>query len=321
MRRKLAAWLAVATIVAAPSIAAEYKAPRTAFGQPDMEGVWNTHFILPIEARADVPTLTLPEADAQVLARKIARETDELAILTLDPEIGDMHKTMALQGLAIVRGQRRTRQVVLPANGKLPYTLVARGEVNYIENLVATQIDPPILADHPEQRPNWERCLVLAGQPPIIAVTDANPRRIIQTRDHVLIHTEYGDEARIVPFTGKHRPAVHSSVLGDSIARWEGDTLVIETVRLPAKDRMRVLPTLIVPAEATVIEKYTRLSKDELLYQYTVIDPAVYTAPWLAEYSLYRTDQRTFEFACHEGNYSLPGILQGAREKERRAGS
>jgi hypothetical protein len=307
-------------MVAAPVSAAEYKAPRTAFGQPNLEGVWNTHFILPIEARPEVLSLTLPEAEASVLAHTIARETDSLAILALDPEIGEMHKTMAEQGLAIVRGERRTRQVVQPADGKLPYTSAARREVDYIENLIATEIDPPQRADHPEQRPSWERCLALQGQPPIIAVTDANPRRIIQTRDHVLIHTEYGDEVRIVPFTDKHRAAVHRSVLGDSIARWEGDTLVIETVRLPARDRMRVLPTLIVPAEATVIEKYTRLSKDELLYQYTIIDPEVYTALWLAEYSLYRTDARMFEFACHEGNYSLPGILQGAREKERKEG-
>jgi len=88
-------------------------------------------------------------------------------------------------------------------------------------------------------------------------------------------------------------------------------------VGLPAKDAIRPLPTLLVPATATVVERYTRVSASELLYQYTVKDPSVYTGPWLAEYSLYRTDKPLYEFACHEGNYALPDILAGARAQER----
>jgi len=90
-------------------------------------------------------------------------------------------------------------------------------------------------------------------------------------------------------------------------------------VGLPAKDMIRPFPTLFVPASAKVIERYTRLSEKELLYQYTVIDPSIYTGPWLAEYSLYRTTKPIFEFACHEGNYSLPNILAGARASEQSA--
>jgi hypothetical protein len=157
------------------------------------------------------------------------------------------------------------------------------------------------------------------GQPPIVSTSDINPRQIVQTRDAVVILTEYGPDLRIIPFTDKHGPATQSSVLGDSIARWEGDTLVIETVGLPAKDTIRPFPTLFVPASAKVIERYTRLSEKELLYQYTVIDPSIYTGPWLAEYSLYRTTKPIFEFACHEGNYSLPNILAGARASEQSA--
>lgn len=311
--------LCVALLLAAPlAWAREYKAPRTEAGHPDLQGVWNTNFILPLEAHSDARTLTLPKAQADALALKIAKELDELAYFQFDPELGDMHRTAAAEGLGVVRGEYRTRQLVVPADGMLPYTAEARRETTEVDLKVATVIDPPIKADHPEERPSWERCLVAQGQPPIGMVTDYNPRRIVQTRDHVVIHTEYGDDVRIIPFAKEHRSETFRSALGDSIARWEGETLVIETVRLPARDRLRLFPTFLVPAEATVIEKYTRLSRDELLYQYTIVDPAVYTAPWLAEYSLAPADERMFEFACHEGNYSLPWILQGAREQEKR---
>jgi hypothetical protein len=310
----------LAALVAVPlACAAEYTAPRTEAGHPDLQGVWNTNFILPLEARPDVPMLTLPKDEADALALKVANELDEIAYFQFDPELGDMHQTAASAGLGVVRGEYRTRQLVLPANGMLPYTPEARRETTEVDHKVATVIDPPLKADGPEQRPSWERCLVAQGQPPIGMVTDYNPRRIVQTKNHVVIHTEYGDDVRIIPFAREHRPAIFRSALGDSIARWEGETLVIETVRLPAQDRLRLFPTFLVPPDSTVVEKYTRVAKGELLYQYTIIDPAVYTAPWLAEYSLSPADERMFEFACHEGNYSLPWILQGAREREKNA--
>jgi hypothetical protein len=214
-----------------------------------------------------------------------------------------------IDGLPIVRGERRTRSVVEPADGKIPYTPEARKE---------SQRGSPQAFNNYEERPNWERCLTSLGLPPVtgIGTASANPRQFIQTPDYVIIHTEYGDEARIVPFSATHRPKELHSPIGDSIARWEGDTLVVETISLPEKDRFRFFSNLIVPANSKVIERFTRISDEELLYQYTVEDPSTYTAPWLAEYSLYRTKQRLFEHACHEGNYSLPNILKGARMQE-----
>ena len=141
----------------------------------------------------------------------------------------------------------------------------------------------------------------------------------MQTRDAVVILTEYGPDLRVIPFTDKHGPLLQASALGDAIAHWEGETLVIETIGMPAKDEIRPFPTLFVQSTAKVIERYTRVSKTELLYQYTVVDPAIYTAPWLAEYSLYATPKPIYEFACHEGNYSLPNILAGARREEQQA--
>jgi hypothetical protein len=293
----------------APAAAAPaYKAPRTAFGQPDMQGVWTSNFVLPFEATAQAPMLVLPEPAAKKMAEVYAKAIGDALDKSLDPEIPALMKTT--DGLAIVRGERRTRAVVLPEDGKLPYTPEARKE--------ATRGNSMGAFNNIEERPNWERCLRSLGQPPVSAIGETNPRQFIQTPTNVVIHTEYGDEARIIPFTDKHQSPVFTSLLGDSIARWEGETLVIETIRLPETDRVRLFPTFIVSKEATVIERYTRISDKELLYQFTVVDPKVYTAPWLAEFSIYKTDQRMFEHACHEGNYSVPNILRAARVKDER---
>jgi hypothetical protein len=233
--------------------------------------------------------------------------------------VAEIAQRTAHTGLGVVRGQRRTRQVVQPADGKLPLTPRARARTEFIDRILRTSADPPLPTANPEERPSWERCIVGQGQPPIAVTTDLNPRQILQTRDAVVILTEYGPDLRIVPFSDYHGPPEQTPPTGDSIAHWEGDTLVVETVRLPAKDMIRPFPTLLVSAKATVVERYTRLSDTELLYQYTVKDPEVFAGPWLAEYSLTRTHQPILEFACHEGNYSLPNILAGARQQERQA--
>jgi hypothetical protein len=308
----VAVWLA-----AGPVAAADYHAPRNAAGQPDLQGVWNTHFILPMEARPDTPSLTLPEAEAKAFARKLNAEAGKLAIFAQDPEVAEIRQDDYRSAPAIVRGQYRTRQVVQPADGMLPLTRGARGQMRFVEQALRTQTEPPFPLDGPEVRPNWERCVVGWGQPPISSTGDINPRQIVQTKDAIVILTEYGPDLRIIPFTDKHGPLLQVSALGDAIAHWEGDTLVIETIGMPAKDALRPFPTLFVPASAKVIERYTRVSKTELLYQYTVVDPSIYTQPWLAEYSLFAAPRPLYEFACHEGNYSLPNILAGARAAEK----
>ena len=207
--------------------------------------------------------------------------------------------------------------MVQPADGMLPLTRRMRGQMRFIEQALRTQAEPPFSKDGPELRPNWERCVVGWGQPPVVSTSDINPRKIVQTKDAVVILSEYGPDLRIIPYTDQHGPLLQASALGDAIAHWEGETLVIETIGMPAKDAIRPFPTLFVPASAKVIERYTRVSNTELLYQYTVVDPSVYTAPWLAEYSLFATAKPIYEFACHEGNYSLPNILAGARADEK----
>ena len=287
-----------------------YKAPRTSFGQPSLEGIWTHNFIVLMESSPHSPTLTVPEAEGRVMAAAMGKAIGDSLDRGLDPEVPELMRNT--DGLPIVRGERRTRTVVEPADGKLPYTPEVRKE--------AMRGPQARYADNHEERPNWERCITSLGLPPVTGVgtTSVNPRHIVQTPGYIVLHTEYGDEARIIPLDTTHKPETLHSPIGDSIARWEGDTLVVETIGLPAHDRVRYFSNLVVPAEAVVIERFTRLSDNELLYQYTVEGTNAYTQPWLAEYSLYRTDQRMFEHACHEGNYSLPNILRAERVKDAR---
>jgi hypothetical protein len=307
----LAAPLALAqTPAQAPAKPAAYAAPRTSSGQPSFEGVWTHNFTVLLEATPNTPKLTVSEPEAKAIGAAMGKGISENFEASLDPEVSGLMS--ASDGLPIVRGERRTRSVVEPADGKLPYTADARKE--------AQRGYGGRKFDNPEERPNWERCITSLGLPPVsgLYTTNVNPVRFIQTPGQVVVHTEYGDEARIIPFSNTHKPKTLYSPLGDSIARWDGDTLVIETIGMLETDRVRPFTNMIIPATAKVTERYTRVSDRELLYQYTVEDPTTYTAPWLAEYSLYRTDQRMYEHACHEGNYSLPNILRAERVKNER---
>lgn len=313
--------LACALLVAAPAAqgAGAYRAPRTAYGQPDLQGVWNTNFVLPLEAAASgALPLVVPEAEARAYAQQLAVGIRSLKALEQDPEVAELSHKGEAAGLGKVRGERRTRQLVQPVDGRLPVTPRARGMISMVERGLRFSTEAPFPTDGPEQRPNWERCVVGQGQPPIGIVTDINPRQILQTRDAVVILSEYGPDLRVIPFATQHTGDIaQASALGDSIARWEGETLVIETKGLPARDALRPVPTFLVPASATVVERYTRVADRALLYQYTVVDASVYTAPWLAEYEIALSDKPLYEFACHEGNYSLPNILAGARQQDR----
>jgi hypothetical protein len=307
MRIKLAASLFVCVAFMVGSGEAQ---PRAHTGpvpaKPSIDGNWRVNFILPMEATPATQQLVVSEEDAKAVAAVAGAALSDEFAKTLDPELPML--VPLSDGLAIVRGERHTRAVVQPADGKLPYTAAARKE---------SEGPPPDgSSDNPEQRPNAERCLVGQGQPPLSSFTLDSQIQIVRTRDHVVIHVEYGEDVRIVRLNVGHAPRVLWSRLGDSIGHWEGDTLVIETVGQPDADRHRIAPTLIVPGDATVIERLTPISDRELLYQFTVIDPKIYAGPWLGEFSWFRTDKPMYEHACHEGNYSLPNILAGARHEE-----
>ena len=295
------------------SLVAEPGLPRTPDGHPDLQNVvWHSNYFGMIEA---VPMMLPPEL---VLSEEKAKATfDKMiamffgtpaakAALETDPEASEL--LTKADGFPVVRGQRRSRFVVLPADGKIPYTAEARREA-------AGAMNRTRKSDNPEERGSSERCVAMGGQAPIAMTNPFAPRQFIQTPGHMVINIEWGDEARIIPFAASHGPAALRPWMGDAIARWDGDTLVIETTGFSAKDRIRgAMPTsLILNPDSKVIERYTRVSKDELLYQFTIEDPKLYTAPWLAEYSLFRVGYRMYPSSCHEGNYSLSNILSGQR--------
>lgn len=309
---RIAALYALALVLAGGTAdAASLHRKAAAHPAPDIDGYWRVNFILPMEAPAGVTDLVVSEAEARIVAAKVGKALSDEFAAQLDPEL-PMLVTQS-DGLPIVRGERRTRAVVLPRDGKLPYTKAARKELAGPGPLTPT--------DNPEQRPNSERCLVGQGQPPLSSFALDSQIQIIRTPDHVVIHVEYGDDVRIIPLTRTHAPREQWSRLGDSIGHWEGKTLVVETIGQPDEDRFHIAPNLIVPGAATVIERFTPISDRELLYQFTVIDPKVYSAPWLGEFSWFRTDKQMYESACHEGNHAFRNILSAARSKDRSAGS
>jgi len=223
--------------------------------------------------------------------------------------------------LTRINGEYRTSMVIDSPEGKLPpMTPEARAR------LTAPRVGPGAAdigcypgrpcADNPEDRPIAERCLmgVHSAGPPRLPGVYGNFNQIVQTNQYVTILNEMNHDARIVPFNRPHLPSEMKSWMGDSVARWEGDTLVIETKNIRNESRFRGASE-----ELRVIERLTRADADTLVYRFTVDDPKTWTRPWTAEYAWVKTDQAVLEYACHEANYALGGILRGERTREKEA--
>ncbi len=294
------------------SLKAEPGLPRTPQGTPDFQGVvWESQYFagltgIPFITPAE---LVITEAQSKQAHEGFVKMFASNPIAILDPEIVPLFE--GLKGFPVVRGQRRSRTLVLPADGKLPLTPQAQAEVNRVNASLMGDMNK---ADNPEDRNVMERCIYLGGAAPLAAPNMFNPLQFVQTKTHVVIHMENGDEARIIPFAKDQGPP-----LGDAVAHWEGDTLVVKTTNSPANQRLRVSPlgNIIVNPDAVVVERFTRVTKDELLYQFTIIDPKVYSAPWMGEFSMFRSAGRMYGSHCHEGNYGLMNIMAGARYEER----
>lgn len=298
----LAAGLAAMSAAAQP---ASYSPPRGSDGHPDFQGIWSARWLTTLERPSSIKTLVVtPEEGAAIVAGILNRRAhpDEL-----DPEIAQPDN----DGLARVRGELRSSMIVDPPDGRLPFTEAGTARMKARK--------PPGF-DNPEERLVNERCLLGGGRAPFLITPAAQVRQIVQTPDHLMMWTEAFGDVRIIPIGAAPSASVGPTRFGHSIARWEGDTLVIVTTDFRADDLMRAVPfsALMVDPDAKVIERLSRISADEILYQFTVEAPALYARPWLAEYSFVRSGGPIFEFACHEGNYSMTNILSGARQAERK---
>jgi hypothetical protein len=309
------------------AIARGYHAPRNAFGQPDFSGVWSNATITRLERDpkyGDRVMLTPDEAKAI----EGASDTRNARLrANTDTSIKDPDKLPECQsgaqgaacgynafwtdpGTRLVRigGVARTSILTAPANGRLPArpgTPAARARAQLGGNF-----------DNPENRALGERCIVGFGGtsgPPMLPVLYNNHYQIQQTKGAVVIVVEMVHDARIVRLADPNHPPETMRVwMGDSIGHWEGDTLVVETTNLRREEGLRG-PT----ENMKTVERFTRVSPEQILYQFEVIDPAAFSAPVKGEESLNFTKDKIYEYACHEGNYAMTGILAGARQAEK----
>jgi hypothetical protein len=286
--------------------ASRYTVPRTEHGQPDFQGNWATEFLTMLERPPFAQDLVVSPEQAKTIVATFRSG----APAVIDPDF-QLHD---IQELAKVKGEYRTSIIVDPPDGRMPFTQ-AGGDVAAAVDRRAEQD-----FDGPEQRPLAERCLENLGYAPMRSVPVLLPRQIIQTRDDVAIMSEDAIGLRIVHLKGQAPPDAVRSVEGYSAGRWEGDTLVVETTHLraghPARD-VNGRPLVISP-NTKITERFTRVSERELFYRFTVEDRALYTQPWSGEFSMTRYDGPVFEYACHEGNYSLPNILRGGQAEAAR---
>ena len=283
--------------------------PRTSDGHPDFQGIWGSNFVPGMIER-------LPGATALVVGDEEARRlADAFWVKRFENPLYDPHENLGMgRTLSRVNGEWRSSLITQPADGKAPLTEAGRKLVSDERAMTSSAV-----SESYETRPWKERCITGPGGVPLIAMPTDNLKQIVQTPDHLVIYTETDvGEARVIGIAAPHRSPVLVSHLGDSVAKWEGDDLVIETTGT-RKEQVLRQGTLVVRAEARVVERLSFISPDEVLYRFTIIDPAVYDRPWSAEYVFVRTKAPMFEVACHEGNYSLSGILLGARVMERRA--
>jgi hypothetical protein len=324
-RREYVAVVILAT-AGASAADAQYQPPRTAWGAPDLQGTWTNASLTSLE-RGDMfnGKATLSDAAAAEFERTNAfaqfsaadaKPTDPGTQSKASSDPGGYNAFWLDPGtrLASVRGEHRTSFIVDPADGKVPYTpdglkafQAARAGINF---------------DGPERRALGERCLLGFGStsgPPMLPDVYNNNYQIVQTPDAVMILVEMVHDARVVRIGGKHLPSHITPWMGDSIGRWEGDTLVVETTNLNPgqKAHYGIKQRYYLPPSGKVTERFTRVGEQEILYQFTVEESAAYTQPWKGEVPLRRTDDHIYEYACHEGNYALPGILAGAREQEK----
>ena len=308
--------LAASLLIAAPAAAQSrgWQPPRTPDGKPDLQGTYTFRTITPLQRPAALTgkdKLTPEEAAAFEASENIRLNRD-----LYDPEKGQPSAgypprsqggVLSYNDFWYERGNqltedKRTSLIVDPPDGRIPLaprTGGGRGGGRY---------------DDPESLSLADRCLLgFNSGPPMTSSTYNNNVLIVQTRDYVMLQTEMIHEARIVPLNGRPHGTLPRWI-GDSRGRWEGDTLVVETTNFK---RETSLPGS--SAQTRLVERFKRVGPDTITYEYTVTDPTTLTRPWTAMLPLTKIDELIYQYACHEGNYGMQGILSGARFLEKEA--
>ncbi len=344
MRHSLAALVAVVTIAALTSVAAvgtaqaqetaddaAWTLPRTPDGQPDLQGYWTTQTFTPLERPerlADQEFFT--DEELALLQRQLTADgVDPLrrdAVEIEDPNVREealyqenrdasyVHydnqvwlRTPVPKGLS----SRRTSLLTYPRNGRMP-AMTPQGAARVAHERAMRNV-----FDSYETRPLMERCVIWTHEgPPMLPPAYNDIHQIFQTRDHVVVFTELGTGLpRILPLDDRpHLPAALRQFGGSARARWEGDTLVVETKNFVARRNYRGSNQF-----RHVVERFTRVDEDLIRYEVTVDDPTTWTSPWSAEVPMVRTEGPMYEYGCHEGNHDIRHILEINRNLERQA--
>src|SRR5438552_6615567 len=335
---------AIAAVAAVAPLAGQTRnaIPRLAGGHPDLQGTYDLATMTPVERAARSPLVLSDEdvkkGEQQAATRRSLGDAPLKGDRPAPPLGGDGSAGPAgnVGGYnsfwidagsqyTVVDGRKRASLLIDPPDGRVPQMTpdarqrVARNLNRPTSDQTAREDDPGFEGngayDDPERRPLGERCLMGFGStsgPPILPnYFYNNLHQIVQTRDSVVILTEMVHDARVVRMNAEHLPKTITKWMGDSVGRWEGDTLVVDTTNFSEKTRFRGST-----AGLHIVERFTRVDAKNLLYRFTIDDLETWTRPWTGEYTWPITDEKLYEYACHEGNYAMGNILRGARLKE-----
>ena len=307
---------------------AEWEVPRTVDGRPDFQGNWSNSTLTPFQRTGDRGPVYTPEEVAEreqtdgscpanpgtVMCGRTERTTGSNEARLSGVEYNEVYWERGSR-VAVVNGEPRTSLVTVPANGRPPALTPEAQQLMQERRDLRSPFGP---YDHPELRPMAERCIMFGSPvgPPMLPTGAYNSNYIIvQTADHLMIMSEMVHDVRIIPI-GEPQ-TMRKDVrpwFGNSWGRWEGDVLVVETTNINPQQTIRGVP----PSEdALVIERFSRADEETILYEFTIDDPAMWTERWGGQIPINKFDAQLYEYACHEGNYSLAGVLSGARYEER----
>jgi hypothetical protein len=285
----------------------------TANGKPDLQGIWSNATITPLERPADLGGKQTFTADEAAAYEKQVAERSNVDHRSKDAEadVASAYNQFWYDRGTKAVGTRRTSLIVDPPDGRIP-SLTPDAQKRVEETSARMEA---ISTDGPEGRSLAERCLLwrTAG-PPMLPGPYNNFFQIVQTPDRLVILNEMIHDARVIPLDGS--PHLASNIrqwMGDSRGHWERDTLVVDTTNFSDKYSLRGSDR-----NLHLIERFTRVSPDTLLYEFTVDDPTAFARPWTAQIPVTRAKGPIFEYACHEGNYAMTDILAGARAAEKK---
>jgi hypothetical protein len=320
MHKSLFYTLGVTTaLLSMSAVAAEYKVVRLADGAPDLQGNWTNATATPMERAAALGTRRgFTEAEAAAIEKreleKVAADaapsdpTEKQTAQALPP-VGNYNLFWTERGMSTtkINGEYRTSIIIDPPDGRMP---PPKSGVQR-----RPRVKTEGIADGPEQRSLGERCILSFGSsagPPMLPSMYNSNYTIVQAPGFVVIEAEMVHDARIIRIDDQHTPVSIKKWMGDSVGHWDGDTLVIETKHMRAEQVFRGGSENMV-----VTERLTRVAKDQIVYRFTIDDPTIFTASFTGELAFTAYPDNLFEYACHEGNYALAGIMQGAREEEK----